>query len=407
MTTETRQEREALVHGLDAHPYGLTLAVMSSRDPRQSVASKRITFALSQLANILRQHTHPADTIVLEASGNSFHLARRIATYGRRAIVLESQSVSLRTRGTPKTDPLDAEHIARAYLGGQAKEVWTPRLEAAEWREIYFAYRDAVRDSVRARNRIWAMLNANGKLGDRRRRECERHGGVNLVEPGALDALQRRLHGTTTQAIRMEDEFENYRQAEARRQRLESEIARLVMSHPLALRLVRLCGIRHLVAFALLAFIDDIRRFQNPKSLVRYLGLDPSVSTSGIGGGTSGLHGAGRADLRALLVEGAKSVLRSTSGGALKRWGVALKMRRGANIAACAVARKMAVAVWHLLVGNYTPLFETDVSQALRRKLATIATRVGSKFIRAKGYATNTAYIADVLKTIVTPVNAT
>ena len=407
MTTEAKQAREELVHGLDAHPYGLTLAVMSSRDPRQSVASKRITFSLSQLANILQQHTHPDDTIVLEASGNSFHLARRIAAYGRRAIVLESQSVSLRTRGAPKTDCLDAEHIARAYLGGQAKVVWTPRQEAAEWREIYFAHRDAVRDSVRARNRIWSLLNTNGKLDDRRRRECERHGGVNLAASGALAALQKRLNGTPTQAIRMEDEYQNYRQAEARRQRLETEIARLVMSHPLALRLVRLCGIRHLVSFALLAFIDDIRRFQSPKSLVRYLGLDPSVSTSGIGGGTGGLHGAGRADLRALLVEGAKSVLHSASGGALKRWGVALKMRRGANIAACGVARKMAVAVWQLLMGNYTPLFENEISQALRRKLATIATHVGSKFIRAKGYATNTAYIEDVLKTIVTPVNAT
>ena len=316
--------------------------------------------------------------------------------------MLESQSVSLRAHGAPKTDPLDAVSIVRAYLGGLAKVVWTPTAQAAERREVFFAHRNAVKDSVRARNRIWAQLNARGLLGDRRRREGTRHGGIDLSRPDALDRLLRLQGWSIAQQARLADDFESYQSAERRRKRLESTIAKTVMDDPATLKLVRLCGIRHLTAFALLAFIDQVGRFAGPKSLVRYLGLDPCVSRSGIGGGNGGLTGAGRADVRALLVEGAKSVLRNGN-SPFRRWGVALKMRRGANVAACAVARKMVVAVWHLLKGDYTPLLETDVPDALRHKLAKIATDLGAAAIRAKGFRTNTDYIDSVLKTITTP----
>ncbi len=38
------------------------------------------------------------------------------------------------------------------------------------------------------------------------------------------------------------------------------------MADPMILQLVRLLGVRHLIAFALMAFIDPIERFENPKN---------------------------------------------------------------------------------------------------------------------------------------------
>lgn len=49
------------------------------------------------------------------------------------------------------------------------------------------------------------------------------------------------------------------------------------------LSLVRLCGVREMVAFAQGAFIGDIHRFAGPRQLVKYLGLNPAFDDSGSG----------------------------------------------------------------------------------------------------------------------------
>jgi hypothetical protein len=66
---------------------------------------------------------------------------------------------------------------------------------------------------------------------------------------------------------------------------------------------MRLLGVRHIVAFAVAAVVGDIARFANPKKLVAYLGLTPSVEDSGETiRGRGQLVSFGRSDLRALLV---------------------------------------------------------------------------------------------------------
>ena len=69
--------------------------------------------------------------------------------------------------------------------------------------------------------------------------------------------------------------------------------------------MVRLCGVREMVAFALGAFIGDIKRFKNPKKLVKYVGLNPAFDDSGDSAWSGGIGGHGNKYLRCLLIEGA------------------------------------------------------------------------------------------------------
>src|SRR5690606_13488422 len=70
-----------------------------------------------------------------------------------------------------------------------------------------------------------------------------------------------------------------------------------------------------------------------------------------------GIGGHGRKDLRALLIEAAQSILRSKDPAA--RWGKRLLARKGSlALAASAVARKLTVAVWYLMMGRWTELQE-------------------------------------------------
>jgi hypothetical protein len=59
------------------------------------------------------------------------------------------------------------------------------------------------------------------------------------------------------------------RHADQQRQHWHSLIAQEVLAEPDLLSLVRLCGVREILAFALAAFIGDIQRLATPKKLVK------------------------------------------------------------------------------------------------------------------------------------------
>lgn len=86
---------------------------------------------------------------------------------------------------------------------------------------------------------------------------------------------------------------------------------------------------------------------------------------------------------RCLLIQAAQSILRYGS-DATHRWAVALKMRKGVNIAVCALARKLVVAIWYLLSGHFSPLKEAN--HKLRIKLTKLASDIGLKTLRQEGY---------------------
>src|SRR5207249_1876301 len=143
-------------------------------------------------------------------------------------------------------------------------------------------------------------------------------------------------------------------------------IAQEVLSDPQLLSIVRLCGVRVIVAFALGALVGDIHRFAEPRKLVKYIGLNPAFDDSGQTQWSGGIGGQGRKDLRCLLVEGAQAILRCSS-NPLAQWGKRLLARKGSlNLAVCAVARRLAVAVWYLMMGRWTTLEQIDKGLELK-----------------------------------------
>ena len=372
----TGQRQDRTVIGLDAHPYLFTAAALSGADALQANVKWCVDRApLKEMERLFRKRAQPGDLVVLEASGNSFAVAERLMRIGLNVRVLESQTVGKVGKAYCATDKVDAVKIARVYLSGLAHEVWIPDAKAAERRELFLAHRNAVRDSVRSRNRIWAFLN----------QQCiKRPKGLRLTAKQALTNLLALRSWTPMQILVLIDELEAFQQAEVRRKRLRAHIAQEVASDPGILKMIRLLGVRDKVAFALAAFIGNIERFESPRKLVAFFGLNPRVSRSGISGGNGPLSGYGRADVRALLIQAAQSIMRYGQGDT-HRWAVALKMRKGNNIAVAALARKLVVSIWYLLKGMFTPM--TEITATVKSKMHKIATEIGKKTIKAMGYA--------------------
>jgi Transposase IS116/IS110/IS902 family len=155
------------------------------------------------------------------------------------------------------------------------------------------------------------------------------------------------------------------------------------LDDPQLLALVRVCGIRDLIAFALGALIGDIKRFAKPKKLVKYIGLHPAFDESGNESWTGGVRGHGRKDLRSLMIQGAQAILRCTQTD-LAKWGRRLLARKGQiNLVVVAIARRLTVAVWYLMMGLWTRLEE--VEPRLEIKINKILTQVGANRLAALG----------------------
>ena len=107
------------------------------------------------------------------------------------------------------------------------------------------------------------------------------------------------------------DRFAQLWQTEARRKQLEQLMVEQLLEQPEWAQLWRLMGVRHIVAFALMAMIGDIHRFPTAKKLVGYFGLSPRKVQSGNNakGREKGMGNTGRGDVRALLIQAAQNAM--------------------------------------------------------------------------------------------------
>ena len=129
-----------------------------------------------------------------------------------------------------------------------------------------------------------------------------------------------------------------------------------------------------MAAVTVWAAIGDIRRFAEPRYLVGYAGLGTRVHDSGMTTRTGKITKAGRRDLRTVLIESAQVV--ANSHPHWKAEFARLEPRLGYNKAIVAIARKLLVAVWHVLQGKTAKYAEPE---AIAQKLLGFAYRVGKE----------------------------
>jgi transposase len=376
MNNDSNSNAVERVIGFDSHPDSFTAAMLRGPTPAAAVIENIFhKVPLGQLLNWAKKHTTSKDLFVLEASGNSFHVVRSLAAIARRALVLESCHLGKLKEAHANNDKISAVRIGKAYLAGTAKVVWLPDPKTQERRDLFHAHRKAVTRSTQMRNRILSYLSDQG---------VRLKKGTKLVdEPKeAEQQIRQAKEWSFAQWQLLEGLLMDLRHAEKQRKHWRSLIAHEVVSDPLLLSIVRLCGVRELVAFALGAIIGDITRFEHPGKLVKYVGFNPAFDDSGEGQWSGGIAGHGRKDLRSLLVESAQAILRSSH--PLAQWGKKLLARKSsANLAVAAIGRKLTVAVWYLMMGRWTPL--QDIDSRLAIKVGKIITHLGAHNLKKLG----------------------
>jgi transposase len=369
------------VIGLDVHPDNFAGAILSGTDPwkaRVESTSRRV--ALEELERWAQRHTRPKDILVMEASGNAFCVAERLRAIKRKVVILDSHRAGKVGKTYCATDRVDAIKIGRIYLSALSPVVWQPDAKTRERREVFSAYQAVVKESTRLKQQIRAMLNEH----------CVRlEKGFRLSHPSAIGRLLQQRKWSQVQTLLLRQLHSALVGARARRQQLRRYMAQEILSDKELLRLTRLCGINLITLYGLVAAIGDITRFADARKLSAYFGLNPTVEQSGNYEGSTGLKRHGRGAIRALLVQSAKKLLQVHN--PLQKWGLAVTMRRGRNRAAVAVARKLCVAVWHVLQGHAIGALER--LDTLHTKLHKLATDLGVPTIKKLGYQTKEAFV--------------
>jgi hypothetical protein len=172
---------------------------------------------------------------------------------------------------------------------------------------------------------------------------------------------------------------------------VERLIAQDALASPEIRRLMSVPGVNVIVAASFLAAIGDIHRFESPRKLVGYLGLDPRVRQSGPGPATHGhISKQGSVRARHVLVEASWSAVRQP--GPLHAFYQRIRARRGHQVAVVAAARKLACLFWCPLTrGQDYAYAQPSLTRKKLRRLELTAGARSQKGIKSGIWAANDA----------------
>jgi transposase len=323
------------VVGLDIHRV-FAEAVML--DGGKLVRLGRIGMTRDHLEAFAKTLTHD-DHVVLEATGNAAAVVEAIAPHVGRVVVANPRQVRLIAHAKIKTDAIDAAVLARLYASNFLPEVWIPDQRTLALRRQVTRRNQVVRQRVRLKTIVQSILHAHLVP------QCP-HADL-FGHKGRAWLTAQHLPEDEREAV--ERHVREYDRAGEDLRVVERELARGALADASVKRLMTIPGIDMVVAVGLTAAIGPIERFKKPDQLVSYIGLNPSVHQSGEGPARHGrITKQGRTHARTMLVEAAWQAVRGP--GPLRAFYQRVSSRRGNHVAAVAVARKLAVIVWHLLV---------------------------------------------------------
>lgn len=318
--------------------------------------------------------------MVIEATENCMAVSRILSLYLRRVVIANPLQVKAIAHAHVKTDKVDAGTLASLHAAGYLREIWTPDAATERMRRLVARRYQVVRHRTRIKNEVHAILHAHlipkcrhADLFNKRGRDWLARQPVPEDERAAIAHHIRELD-------RLGDDLAQ----------LDLDIARDFLDDEANQRLLAITGVNLAVVAGLIAEIGSIERFKSPQKLVSYFGLNPRVRQSGLGPAHHGrISKAGRSHARAILVEAAWAVAKAP--GPLRAFFIRIRARRGHQIAAVAVARKLAALCWHMLTKNEDYRWARPSLVAHKRRAMELAAgqpqKKGNR--RGAGYAYN------------------
>jgi transposase len=347
--------------GLDVHKHYL---IAVGVDAQLNEVFGPVRVPLPNLLPWAQKNLAPEDAVVLEMTTNAFQLYDDLVPYAGAVTLVHPPHVALITRARVMTDKIAARLLARLLVAGLLPPVWVPPQEVRDRRALLAQRTKLVRLATQAKNRLHSTLHR-----------------YHLAAPAgdpfapAQRPFWRDLPVTPLEQVRLQSDLATLAFAQTQVAALEETLAGLAAQDDRVPLLIQLPGISLVSAMTILAALGDVTRFPDAAHLVGYAGFGVCVHDSGQTRRTGRITKAGRRDLRFVLVEAAQTAVNTHP-----HWQAELERlepRLGRNKAIVAIARKLLVAVWHVLTAGCADRYAEP--ERVARKLLTYTYTLGKE----------------------------
>lgn len=334
---EISQETRAIQRyiALDIHKEYVLAGGMSAAQewvvpPRKIEMSRFCEWAMKNLCD--------TDAVVIETTTNVWDIYDIVQPRVVHAVVAHAGAVRQIAEARVKTDKEDVKRLIRLLIAGIVPEVWVPPMHVRELRGLISYRQRLVKTGAMIRNRLHSLLHRHNLL---------------LPKDGLASqewwAQQEKI--SPLEKMQIHQEISMLEQIEKHKADVDNELGRQSLGETWgreAVRLMQLPGIGVVVAMTVLSAIGDIHRFESADKLVGYSGLGAGVHDSGKEHIEKRITKSGRKELRWAMVEAAWRAVRMSTYWKEQYEKYLHRMRRP-NQAIVVVARKLLVAVWHVL----------------------------------------------------------
>ncbi len=290
--------------------------------------------------------------VALEVTDCAFEVYDRLAPHAGQVVL--ANPLELKRLGSGRhTDRVDAARLAKMLALGTVPTVWVPPQPMREVRRL-LAYRAK-------------LVLTRQRFGHQAKTVLARHGhrvphNVDVARwltselVAALPAVDRLV---------LDSAMHQWTAVGAELGRIEAEIATRVADIPAVSLLLTITGVGVVTAAALWAILGTPERFAGPRKITRYVGFDASIEQSGETHRLGRISKNGSPLLRTLLVEAA-NVLAHHDVGPLRQFYLRTKRRLGHQKAVVAVARKLLIVAWRMLLTG--EVYRAAKPKAIARK---------------------------------------
>lgn len=323
---------EKRFHGIDLHKLYATITIRDS-EGSETYFTAHCTDFRSYIQSLGRN-----DVVVVESINNAFFWADEIEKQGAKCVIVDPHKFRIIKDSWNKTDKRDSANLSLALWMAEIRSefrlpsVYKPSLMIRDLRKLFSQYQTICDQITQHKNSIQSAFAEKGiALSKTQKYELFKTDGNTAVlgEYNITGASEKCILSSLAIMALLAEQKEQFKTLIIEMGKNFSKEVKL---------LITIKGVSPLLALAFLADVGDITRFPNVRSFNAYLGVVPSVKSSGGKTQMGHITRQSRKLSRTLFTQPLNHIISSTDSMADFYDGI--KSRRGAGRSRIAVIRK-------------------------------------------------------------------